>query len=62
MNEIFKNIPLGCYFIDHTRRMAQKTSARYARYGSGPSYLRRNMELAIPIPRSTTCPYTKELQ
>lgn len=57
MNTLFKHLPIGVHFVTRGRRLAQKTSERNARYGSGPAYRFRAMEMAVPVPAGTTCPY-----
>lgn len=55
----FGDLAHGQYFIDRYRRLAQKTSARCARYGAGPVYHWRSRELAIPVSAGGECPYMK---
>lgn len=57
MNSVFKDIPIGGYFIDRYRRLAQKTSDRCARYEASKVYHRRRSELAIYVPRGIDDPY-----
>lgn len=57
----FNQIAIGQYFIDRQRRLHQKTSKRCARSGSGPSYRRNQLELALAVPNGITCPYLSEL-
>ena len=57
----FNQIAVGQYFIDRQRRLHQKTSKRCARAGSGPSYRRNQLELALAVPNGTNCPYQMEV-
>lgn len=57
MNIEFKQVATYGHFITRTRRLAQKTSERTARFGRGPAYRFRSREMAVPVPIGLTCPY-----